>query len=172
MLFGDQSDFAVEIFHEPSSAEWKGFGRMCIHVQGTVIGRINEEHCSLFHAVARISEAAQVLPSLWDEKFSQHSDEEIFSWLDAVLYSGEVQGEQGLNRFDFLTNTGEQFDDSKTFILRSPDGVVRVLYFKDQRFGSASCRETTFVSVAARLSQWFKEQASERPYVYPCSREG
>lgn len=82
-----------------------------------------------------------------------------------MLYSGEIQGEEGLSRFDFLTNTGEQFDDSKTFIVRRPDGVVRILFFKDQRSGSASCSEATFASAAAGLSQWFKEQTSEAGYV-------
>ena len=90
MLFGDPSDFAVEIYHEPSSAEWRGFGRMCIHIQSKTIGNVDEQDCSLFHAVERIVEAAQKLPSLWDVRFTQHTDEEIFSWLDALLYSGEI----------------------------------------------------------------------------------
>ena len=90
MLFGDPNDFAVEIYHEPSSPSWLGFGRMRIFVQGVSIGEIEEQHCSLFHAVERIIEVAENLPTLWDARFSQHTDEEIFSWLDAILFSGEI----------------------------------------------------------------------------------
>lgn len=160
MIFGNPSDFAVEIYHEPSSAEWNGFGRMCIHVQGTVLGKIDKEHCSLFHAVERIGEVAKDPTSLWDARFTQHTNEEIFSWLDAVLYSGEISVEEGLHRFNFLTNTGEQFDDSKAFIVRHPEGVIRILFLTNERFGSASCLETTFLSVANDLGHWFKEQTN------------
>ena len=139
---------------------------MCIHIQSKTIGNVDEQHCSLFHAVERIVEAAQKLPSLWDVRFTQHTDEEIFSWLDALLYSGEITCENGNDphRFDFLTNTGEQFDDSKTYIVSLPEGFVRILFFKDKRFGSASCQSATFLLVATSLGHWFKEQTGGRSY--------
>ena len=31
MIFGHPSDFAIEVDHEPSGAQWGGFGRMAIH---------------------------------------------------------------------------------------------------------------------------------------------
>lgn len=166
MLFGEPSDFAVEIYHEPSSPDWIGYGRMCIFIQGIVIGKIEAEHCSLFHAVQRIGEVAESLSSLWDTRFTQHTDEEIFSWLDAVLYSGEISDdvENNFHRFDFLTNRGEQFDDSKTFVLCFPADVVRILIFKDQKFSLASCQVKTFLLVATTLGRWFNEQTIGRLY--------
>ncbi len=164
MLFGEPNDFAVEIYHEPSSPSWLGFGRMRIFFQGISIGEIEEQHCSLFHAVERISEVAKALPTLWDTRFSQHTDEEIFSWLDAILFSGEISDtdEKNIHRFDFLTNTGEQFDDSKTFIVSCPDGNVRILFVKEGKFGSATCQASTYLSVAASLYHWFKEETSTK----------
>jgi hypothetical protein len=161
MHFGNPDNFSVEIYHEPSSPQWLGFGRMCVHIQGLTFGVIEEEHCSLFHAVERIGEVANILPSLWDDRFAQHTDEEVFGWLDAMLYSGEISLEsEEINRFDFLTNTGEQFDDSKSFILCSPEGVVRILFQLHDRIivNSASCDAATFLAVSSSLNQWFQAQ--------------
>src|SRR5687767_15318563 len=114
MLFGDPNSFAVEIHHEPGAPKWKGFGRMCLHMQGVTIGNPLEAHCSLFHAVDRIAEVATNLAEQWDERFTERTGEEIFAWLDAILYSGEIEAsEDEVDRFDFLTNTGEQFDGFK-----------------------------------------------------------
>lgn len=163
MLFGDPLDFAIEIYHEPTSPKWLGFGRMRIIVQGRNIGIIEEEHCSLFHAVNRIIEVAKSLSTLWDPRFSEHTNEEIYYWLDAILYSGEISGthEKNIDRFDFLTNTGEQFDDSKTFVISTPEHEVRILYFQDKQFGSASCKASTFISAAENLEIWFQTETKE-----------
>ena len=164
MLFGDPNDFAVEIYHEPFSPGDLGFGRMRIFIQNVSIGIIEEKNCSLFHAIERVGEAAEALPTLWDKRFSKHTDEEIFNWLDAILYSGEISDvtEKNIHRFDFLTNTGEQFDDSRTFIVSLPDSTVRILFFKEEKFGSATCQASTFRSVAASLVRWFKEETSAK----------
>lgn len=167
MLFGTPSDFAVEIYHEPDSSRELGFGRMRIFIQGISIGDIEEQHCSLFHAVERIGEVAEALPTLWETRFSQHTEEEIFSWLDAILFSGEISevGEDNIHRFIFLTNTGELFDDVKTFIISPPNGSVRILFLKNDKFGSATCQAPTYVSVAASLGHWFKEQTIGRDHI-------
>jgi hypothetical protein len=159
MLLGNLNEFAVEIYHEPAGPQWTGFGRMCLHIQGLTIGNIEEQHCSLFHAVERICEVAKVMASQWDERFAGHTDEEIFAWLDAGLYSGKVSVEdEDVHRFDFVTNTGEQFDDSKTFIYCSPEGMVRVLFERrDRVFRSACCDVATCCRVSTDLARWFKE---------------
>lgn len=160
MLFGDPKQFAVEVHHEPEGPRRKGFGRMRIHIQGATIGNVREAHCSLFHAVERVCEVAEQFPRLWHENFSGHTEEEIFAWLDAILYGGEIESNDSeLHRFDFLTNTGEQFDDAKSFIYCTPPGRVHVIYeMRDRVVRSASCEREYFQSAAASLARWFKEQ--------------
>ena len=160
MLAGDPLQFAVEIFHEPESPRWKGFGRMCIHIEGVVLGRLHERHCSLFHAVERIIAVADQLPVLWDGRFVDRSDDSIFSLLDASLYRGTEPNDGNLQRFDFLTNTGEQFDDCKTFIYCTPARSVHLLYQQhDQPARSGVCTSKSFTAAASQLREWWSAVA-------------
>lgn len=160
MIFGDTTDFAIEAYHEPSGPQWGGFGRMCLHVQGMVLGDIRDNHCSLFHATDRIREVAADFESLWDESFTGLSDAEVFALIDREIYSD--QGSEDGRRFwacDFLTNTGEMFDDSKTFIIfRRPDRLHILYCLRDDTLGSASCSVSTFRRVANAYVSWFDEQ--------------
>ena len=160
MTFGQASDFAIEAYHEPYGPEWGGFGRMCIDIQGVRLGDIRENHCSLYAATDRLRTAYPIIDSLWDDSFSGLSDSEIFSALDQALYLSDTSDWERFERFDFLTNTGEQFDDSKTYLVCRPGGRVHILYdrFRDVGFGSASCRALTFRRVASSYVDWFDEQ--------------
>jgi hypothetical protein len=122
MTFGGPTDFAIEVYHEPSGPNYGGFGRMCIHVQGTQIGDIRENHCSLWGSTNRFRELLDHIETLWSDDFTGLSDIEIFGVLDRALYQDHGQSLEQMNadlerlgRYDFLTNTGEQFDGSKTF---------------------------------------------------------
>ena len=159
MIFGQPPDFAIEAYHEPSGPEWGGFGRMSIEIQGTPLGDIRENHCSLFHATDRFRELHLAIEALWDESFAGLSDSEIFAALDEALYIGDESRWERYGRFDFLTNTGEQFDGTKTFIVCRPDGRVHILYrLRDDTLGSASCSAQLFRSAAASFVCWFGEQ--------------
>src|SRR5688572_26437867 len=120
MIFGESSEFAIEAYHE-----WAGFGRMAIDIQGVRLGDIRENHCSLFFAVNRFRLYREI-ESLWAESFDGLSDVEIFALID-THYTGEPC-EESYTPCDFLTNTGEQFDDAKTFIVCRPGGRVHILY--------------------------------------------
>ena len=124
MIFGNPTDFAIEAYHEPASPKFLGFGRMCIHVQGAVLGDLGEDHCSLFDAVGRFRELANNIETQWDKRFSDLSDTEVFGDLDSALFQDHGQPIEKmkahwsvLGKYVFLTNSGEQFDDSKTFII-------------------------------------------------------
>lgn len=160
MIFGDPTDFAIEAYHEPSGPHWGGFGRMCLHVQGMVLGDIRENHCSLFHATDRIREVAADVESLWDESFTGLSDMEVFALINREIYTDE--GSENGPRFwgcNFLTGTGEVFDGSKTFIIfRRPDRVHILYCLRDGTLGSVSCSATTFRRVADAYVSWFDEQ--------------
>ena len=149
---------------------------MCVHIQGTIIGDLRENHCSLFNAMRRFRELSNNIQTLWDERFSAFSDAEIFCALDRALYQDhgqsldEMQADwKGMGEFDFLTGAGEGFDDSKTFIICRPGGFIHILYklsklrgpyqhLQDDVFGSVSCRVESFRTVAEAFVQWFDEQ--------------
>lgn len=159
MIIGQPADFAIEAYHEPSGPECGGFGRMSIDIQGIRLGDIRENHCSLFHATDRFRALKSTIETLWDDTFSGLSDAEIFAIVNRALYlPGESDWER-YGRFGFLTNTGEQFDGIKTFIVCRPDKRVHVLYqLADDTCGSASCPTLLFRQVAESFVQWFDEQ--------------
>lgn len=169
MTIGEIKDFAIEAYHEPSGPEWGGFGRLAIHIRGTCLGKIRENHCSLFHATDRFrtllglsksDRSHRTIETLWENGFASLSDSEIFTVIDRELYSGAPTNNQPRYvDFDFLTNTGEMFDDAKTFLICKPEGAAHILYqFADGSFGSGSCCVRTFRSVADAYIRWFDEK--------------
>jgi hypothetical protein len=160
MIFGDPKDFAIEAYHEPCGPQNGGFGRMCLHVHGVSLGDICDNHCSLFHATDRIREVAVDVESLWQDSFAGLSDAEVFACIDREIYTDEAP-ESGprCRAYDFLTNTGEMFDGTKTFIIFRPPDRVHILFrLRDDTFGSASCSVPTFRRVAEAYASWFEEQ--------------
>jgi hypothetical protein len=159
MIFGQPTEFGIEAYHEPAGSKRPGFGRMAIDIQGTRIGDILEEDCSLFHAADKLREIFAPITNYWDESFNGLSDREIFSLLDDALYIGGDSQWERYGRFDFLTNTGEQFDNFKTFIMCRPDQHVLILYqAPDDSLGSGSCSLQLFCQTARAFVQWFDEQ--------------
>lgn len=159
MIFGNPTEFAIEVYHEPSGPGWGGCGRMAVEIQGVRLGDIRENHCSLFGATDRFRELNQVIETLWDDSFAGLSHVEIFNLLDNALYLGEPDLVKAYFRFDFLTNTGEMFDNYKSFIACSPEGRVHVLYKKpSDETGAVSCSVQTFSLVADSYVSWFDEQ--------------
>ena len=159
MLLGDPAAFAIEIYCEPSDPRSRGFGRMCVFVGGLRLGNLQEEHCSLFHAVERIAEVAGSLPQLCDARFSATEPEVVFAYLDRELYVGHERSAENLHRFDFLTNTGEQFEGEKSFVYVQSDGNVRILMQRgDGPVTSAACDPASLRHVAAELVVWFHRQ--------------
>jgi hypothetical protein len=159
MRFGDPKEFAIDAYHEPSGSEWVGFGRMCIHVDSIPLGNLAEEHCSLFHAVDRFRELSGAVATLWDDSFAGLSDSQIFAVIDDALYIGSEPRWERYGRFDFLTGTGEQFDDHKAFIVYPPDRRIHILWqSRDGTFASGVCSSATFRGVAESFVNWFDEQ--------------
>jgi hypothetical protein len=169
MMFGQPTDFAIEAYHEPSGPEWGGCGRLCIHIQGTTLGDIRDNHCSLFQVTDRFRELVglpmlhrygETIETLWHESFDSLSDTEIFGLIDQARYVGEPS-ESGprYDVFDFLTNTGEMFNSTKTFIACHPNGNVHILcQFRDNTFGFFACGVRSFRSAADTYVRWFDEQ--------------
>jgi hypothetical protein len=170
MKFGAPEEFSIEVYHEPSAAQWAGFGRMAIDVHGTRLGNNRENHCSLFHAVDQIRHFSAHLEDKWDQAFDGLSDGDIFRIIDRSCYTGDIDEDYpDYSGFDFLTNTGEQFDDYKTFLVCPPGGKVHVLYqMRDETIGSACCSIADFRSTSEDFVRWFDVQVKNvSPPYYP-----
>lgn len=99
------------------------------------------------------------IAELWDEAFNGLSDAEIFAVVDEALYRASTGNWARYGRFDFLTNTGEQFDNLKTFIVCRPDQRISILYqLPDDKLGAASCSAQSFQNTSASFVRWFDKQ--------------
>jgi hypothetical protein len=158
MYFGKADDFGIESYHEPSELKWAGCGRLAMDIQSVRIGDIRENHCSLFHSVDCFRNTLAIIESLWDETFNGLSDLEIFHVLNRALYDCDESSDTFLP-FDFLTNTGEHFDDAKTFIICRPSARLHILYqWNDETIGSASCSLESFRHTTRAFVAWFDHQ--------------
>ncbi len=143
MLFGSTDSFAIEAMIEPKllqpSAVW---GRMRVWFEGRPFGDYSEEHCALYPAYASFKELDEKLDTLWHPSFDGLTDAEIYDLLDGLLFgwNGTVELDDNrslaqcqadakiFGRFSFLTNWGEQFDQSgKSFIICPSNGVAKLL---------------------------------------------
>jgi hypothetical protein len=135
MLIGDPNIFAIEVHHEPiSNASKRVFGRMCIHTCGVTLGDIEEPDCMLNVTEGHLSEVLGRLHALEDAGFVARSDREAFDFLNQALYLDDERTDQEIQRdseryfrFDFLTNGGESFDRTTSFITRSGE-MVRLMF--------------------------------------------
>lgn len=150
---------------------------MCLHLSTFRMGDVASRHCSLFHAVDRFRELLspnpsepeqRLLQSLWDESFNALSDTAIFGILDREVFSGPTLGEPAdAARFDFLTNTGEMFNRTKSFIVCDPDFRVRILFeADDSRPQSISRPFDEFIQAAESFVRWFDQlpDPPDEPY--------
>lgn len=176
MIFGNKNDFAIEAMVEPElKAPSSLWGRMCVWVQGVVIGDIDDPHCGLYPAYASFGEMLDNLSSLWVAEFSSMTDREIWNFLDGLLYSyhGDIEiednrsleemqeGWQIYGKFNFLTNWGEMFDrNGKSFLLKQPGENLKILNldFPLKNSISLQCTEFSFRKAANEFRAWYCKQ--------------
>jgi hypothetical protein len=160
MIFGNPHEFAIEAYHEPSGPRWAGCGRMCIHVAGATIGNIRDNHCSLYHATDRFRTLSRTVDNLWIDLFAGLEDLEVFGLIDRALYVGDDGYDYpNLTEFDFLTNTGEMFNGTKTFLFTPRNHQVHVLCrFRDDSFRAGLCPVESFRRASNEFVCWFDEQ--------------
>lgn len=174
MLFGDKNDFAIECYidRHDCSGVW---GRQCVWSSGTALGDVSESSCSLFHAYTSFRAIEKNLDGLWDERFEQMSDEELWNYLDERLYGyhGDVEVEdtrtedeveQDANRyhrFDFLTNWGEQFDAAgKCFLFCPPGPYLKILHWDNtsRQVTTFRCSKESFIPTVHAFLVWYARQ--------------
>ena len=137
-VFGDSTLFALECIHEPIPNEHGHvYGRMCIRSNNQVLGDFEAPACMLNVTAAHLEEVLRRLPELKTDMFSGQDDITVWERIDKALYLDddrsieEVVADANLfSKFDFLTNGGESFDISKSFIIRDAD-CLQILFIQE-----------------------------------------
>jgi hypothetical protein len=146
MQFGTPTTFAIECFHDPiSNASSRIFGRMSILANGKRLGDIDEPACMLNVTVVHLSDALSRIETLDETEFYNLGDVELFEVLNHALYGEDDRSDTEIvadaakySKFDFLTNGGESFDHTKSFLVAH--GEQLRLVFKDRTGAISSAR--------------------------------
>lgn len=112
-----------------------------------------------------LSEVVRRLPSLDDESLAGLSDRVAFDCLNHAIYLDDGRSDHEIQqdaekyfRFDFLTNGGESFDGTKSFVVLS-GGHVRLLFIDNTgEFHSTHVAIETFSQVIGAFSVWIESE--------------
>lgn len=166
MIFGNVSTFAIEAMSEPDlqppSAVW---GRLRVWCENQAIGNYTESYSALYGSYNGLKTLKENLNNLWLDEFANLSNQELWNLLDGALYGyhGEIELHdiQRYNRFNFLTNWGEQFDNcGKSFIFCTPSKTVRILnrLLPEARGIALEATQTNVVLAINGFMTWFESE--------------
>jgi hypothetical protein len=138
---------------------------MCIWAGGHRLGDIDEPACMLNVTEVRFQSLMQRMNSLDDAVLRELSDRDAFEFLNRALYLDEERSDEQVTidterfwKFDFLTNGGESFDCTKSFIVGDADHL-RILFESDRDgFASASVPRAAFTRVVQDFLTWMAAQ--------------
>ncbi len=166
MLIGDKKTLAIECYHDPITKKYKHiFGRMCFFASGIPLGDIHETTCILDVTKEHLLEITERLESLNNKKLQPLSDRDLFDFLNEALYFDDDRTLEEVRddaekyfKYDFLTNAGESFDGTKSFIVS--DGANIRLMFTDTEgfFHSSHFPKDLFLRVTTSFIQWIKDE--------------
>jgi hypothetical protein len=169
MLIGDKDTFAIECYHDPVPNESRRvFGRMCVWLGGESLGDITEPSCMLNVTEGHLSDLLNRLHSLDDPAIRSLGDRDAYNLLNRLLYEDDDRSDEQVSldaerfaKFDFLTNGGESFDRSKSFILNSGDQFL--VLFNDAKTGFASGRvpRSEFKLVVKGFLGWVSNEGTK-----------
>lgn len=168
---GDCSAFQIQCVHEPiPESEGRVFGHMCLRFGGDVLGDFDEPSCMLDVTARHFEDALSSLAEHDEPELFALTDEQLWERLDSVLYRDDdrameqiVTDARRYRRFDFLTNGGESFDESKSFFVASA-WDVRILFKRDgQPVIGRRVDRGVFVETLQAWLRWFDgERASSK----------
>lgn len=167
MRFGRPSAFAIDCHHDPIGNDrgWV-FGRMAIVASGQQLGDIDKPGCMLNVTAGHLAAVVERLASLDEAAFRPLSDAEVFHRLDRALYldddrsDDEVRADaERYTTFDFLTNGGESFDHTKSFLVAEDDELR--LVFRDRNDGLHAARfsQAAFTAATKQFQTWLRAEA-------------
>jgi hypothetical protein len=163
--FGDQAHFAIVCVREPFGSEPRHvFGRMCIRAGDKVLGDFDEQACMLNVTASHLRTILEHLLQMDCALFQDLSDALAWDLIDNALYLDDDRSTEEVaadskrfSRYDFLTNGGESFDNSKSFIVRD-GGSVRLLFKRgDDTLESMKVEVGTFCAVVRAFLDWIDQ---------------
>lgn len=167
MQFGNPASFAIQCVHEPIENDhgWV-FGRMCLLAGPNVLGNFDEPACMLDVTANHLLGVLNRLPDLDEPAFYALNDEQLFCFLDRVLYEDDSRTNEQVRadaetyfKFDFLNNGGESFDRSKSFIACYGE-KVRVLFTEGVGgVRSIHVEKSSFVQVINSFLCWLVSES-------------
>jgi hypothetical protein len=143
---------------------------MCLWIAGYSLGDINEPACMLNVTEGYLQKLLQRIDSLADPLLNELSDREAFVFLNRALYADDGRSDEQVSsdasrfaKFEFLTNSGESFDRTKSFVMADEENL-RFIFEDDSRgFASARVARKTFMSAVQGFLWWIAKESDMLP---------
>jgi hypothetical protein len=160
--FGDQSRFAIVCVHEPLGSEpCHVYGRMCIRAGDKILGDFDESACMLNVTASHLQAILERLPKIDSDTFQGENEAFVWKTIDKAIYQDDdrskeevVADSERYFRYDFLTNGGESFDNSKSFIVRDGNTVSILFKMDDNVLKCIAVDVDTFRIVVKGFLDW------------------
>jgi len=173
MIFGDKDEYAIEVYHEPlDNNSFYMTGRMCLHFYGEPFGDINYAgYVGSFCVTYRcLLEKINDLESI-KYNFDLETDVNIFDFLNVKLYMADdettyeqiVIDDKKYRKYDFLTNGGEMFDGTISFIYLDNNEKIHILYqihYKNDEIICIQLDKETFINVTKEFIKWYESTSN------------
>lgn len=161
-IIGERTAFQIHCVHEPfSGSEGRIFGRMCIWLEEDVLGDFDEPACMLNVTAGHVEDVLKWLPMHDEPALFALTDEALWQRLDAALYGDDDRTMEQIladarryRRFDFLTNGGESFDHSKSFVVANAHEVRVLFKMDDQPLVARRVNRGVFVETLEAWLSW------------------
>jgi hypothetical protein len=167
MIFGTKNIYAIEVYHKPlDDSSFYMTGRLCIHLFNKSFGDINEKDCALYEPYITLVEKIKNI-NILEYNFKLNNDFDIFNFLDEKLYVGEKRPREQIyrdldlyNKFDFMTNMGEMFNCSKSFLYMDCKKMIHILYQIHDEKDEIICNnidKILFENISNDFIKWYEE---------------
>jgi hypothetical protein len=166
MIFGNIKHFGIECYHEPicNDRKW-AHGRMCLWINNNKLGDINAPSCAL--CVTKLHLTDINLTEF--NEFNNFKDLDIYKFLDLKLYQDDKRTNEQIyedslrySRFNFLTNGGESFDRTKSFIV--PESKVIRIIWRDEydSINYGHIQRYEFLEIISKWNVWFDKESAQQ----------
>ena len=167
---GSCSTFQIQCVHEPfPGSEGHVFGRMCLRFADDVLGDFDKPACMLDVTARHFEDALNSLSEHDERELSALTDEQLWERLDSELYEDDNRTIEQVAadsrrywRFDFLTNGGESFGNTKSFFVASAHEVRVLFKSADQPVIGRTVERNVFVNTLQTWLQWLDCEGAAR----------
>jgi len=167
MIFGNKNIYAIEIHHKPlDNGLFYMTSRLCIHLFNKNFGNINEEDRALAEPYMILVEKINDL-NILEYDFNLKNDYDIFNFLDDKLYINidrtleQIKHDYKLYHiFNFMTNMGEMFNNTKSFIYMDKNKLINILFQihdNENKIFCSKINKENFIKVSNDFIKWYEK---------------